>query len=186
MKKITTVIATVIAMGIFLTACASNKGIAQGAKQADEIGNPKWAQVSGASVTFKEKQASIYEAVETGEKGLYASGYSESLGNRRLTASSADLSARTELGRYVGTQMVAARNRMTGTDRAKADMVQLDADRVNSMLIGSRAVDSYVNEAGEVWVLMFISNADIANSFQGTDLESIANFLLSEFDEENN
>lgn len=182
MKKL---IGAVVAIAVTaaLMGCGSTKGIASGVEQAKQSNNPGWAQVSGAAVTFTDSEAKLYNAIETGERGMYASGMSESLGSPRVTASAANLTARTELGRYVGSQMLAARNRMDEAGRTK--YAELNADRVDSLLVGSRAVDSFVDDTGNVWVLMFVSTENLRKSYAGTDLEELANFMLADFSLQN-
>lgn len=146
------------ALILFMVSCGSVKNA--GINQREKNGLPRWA---GNGVSFFSSEAKNYEAPEFSEKGFYACGVSENLNNIRITSDAAKLSANKTLANYISTEIKSAEKRISIKDSVSYQ--QIDESFTKVELKGARVVDNYIDNFGNVYSLVFISEDELKKNF---------------------
>ncbi len=182
MKKCIKLIASLVVGCMTLFGCASTKGTLYGADQREALKLPRWA---GEGVSFITSDAEAYGSVILKEKGVYACGMSEDLGNARTTISAANLGARTALARFIGSEMISAEKRITAQGK-QTEFKQIDASIMTNLLVGTMIVDTFTDkETKDVYALAFISEANLKKSLASADYAELADEILRNWEENN-
>lgn len=183
-KMIVAAFAALVAL--LAVGCGSTKGTLYGADQNEKNGLPRWAR---QGVSFFTDEASSYGAIVLSEKGLYAAGRSENLGNAKITNQAANLSARTELAGYIAQSIADLQHYEAGTN-AETQFKQKTQANIANVLTGVRIVDGFENEKnGDYFSLAFISEKNLQESVKkidDEDLRSMASALLVQWNMEAN
>lgn len=179
MKKIIGVlVATLLVAGVF-AGCASNKNgsATYGAAQAEADGRPRWAQ---QQVTFTSEEAPSYfnnghESYIPVADGLFAAGV-----GRRPDRRSAEITSRNEARSALATFVQITLGNYTAENSMSVESVTVT--KVNSLLVGSRIVDTWYDERdGAMYTLMFISMKDLEKSGAGDpELSRLIQSLLAD------
>ena len=182
MKKILNFAIAVFAVA-FLAGCGSTKGTLYGAEQNEKNGLPRWAR---QDVVFLTSEADAYGAIILSQKGAYATGMSQGLGNQKITAQAANLSARTALAGYIAQSLADLQH--YDNDLEKTDFKQKTQANIANVLTGVRIVDGIEDERnGNYFSLAFISDKDLKASLDKVDsveLRTISADLLKKWNEE--
>lgn len=182
MKKCMKLFTLLVVVCITLIGCASTKGTLYGADQREASKLPRWA---GEGVAFVTSDAESYGSVILKDKGIYACGMSEDLGNARTTASAANLGARTALARFIGSEMVSAEKRITMQGK-QTEFKQIDASMLTNLLVGTMIVDTFTDkETKDVYALAFISEENLKKSLASSDYTELADEILRNWENKN-
>ncbi len=177
MKKILFAVLTAMAL-VMAVGCKSTENNANalaGSKQAVEAGRPKWATAAGSTFTSKEAtQFMTGDGYVAPESGYFASGNAKR-GDARATQAAARMDARSRLTEYIKTESTSY-----AADNGH-DYAGLTVETVDSLIKGSRPIDSFEADDGTIYVLMFISDSDLAKSIKASEsLDSEVSKLMLE------